>query len=118
MCSGHVQKPKSHRTSDRSDAKTVPFVLRYTAVTATAWSRALRLAPVPKELGVSLVPAWKNALPTVSSIISRSNNGLCKGMIREGYGGHVAAVGPPRGNSYMSYLWEVQQQQHARHNPP
>jgi hypothetical protein len=55
----------------------VPFVLRYHPILKLAFDRALKQVPVPPELGVHCMAAWKNALPCISSYINRCNRMSC-----------------------------------------
>jgi hypothetical protein len=56
----------------------VVFVLRYHPVFRRAFYRALSLVPFPEYYGLQIMPAWRNALPSVGGSIESANNILCK----------------------------------------
>jgi hypothetical protein len=65
----------------------MPIVLRYHPSTKNAWYRTLNQVPIPAELGISLVVAWKNSLPSLAGNVSQHNRDLCKKgflVMREG----------------------------------
>ena len=58
---------------DTDNYSRVPCVMRYHPIFKLAFRRALRSVPAPPELGIRLVPAWRNALPSLCGFINHTN---------------------------------------------
>ena len=67
-------------------ASNATFVLRYHPSFKQAFSRALHIVPVPKELRLKVMPAWKNSMPSLCGIVDKTNRVLCSrdNEMREG----------------------------------
>ena len=59
------------------------IVLRYHPVFKHALCKALQLVPFPRIYGVTIRPAWSNALPSVAGSIESSNLKLCQRVFGE-----------------------------------
>ena len=66
-------RPRGIGGRQASNCSRVPCVLRYHPVFKLAFQRALRLVPVPEILGLRIVAAWRNSLPSVSGFINHTN---------------------------------------------
>lgn len=73
------QKPPNDAALNRL----MPIVLRYHPTFACAFQRALRIAPPPPDLELRIVPAFKNALPSLAGIVEKHNSKLCKGIFEK-----------------------------------
>ena len=47
----------------------MPFVMRYHPCFRLAFYRTIRMVPPPIELGLSVFPCWKNALPSLTGLV-------------------------------------------------
>ena len=70
------------RVPNGSDNPVTVMVLRYHPRFFRAFKRDLQLAPVPPEVGIRLLAAWRNALPSLASTYAKHNRTL----LREGIG--------------------------------
>ena len=50
------------------------MVLRYHPPFRCALRRAMAVAPIPSHFGLRILPAWSNGLPSVSTMVCRSNH--------------------------------------------
>ncbi len=71
-------------TQHESPQNTLPFVCRFHPAFRRAFSRALRLVPPPSEMNVSLRASWKNALPSVNSLVEAHNRKMCSRVVGRG----------------------------------
>ena len=68
-------------SDDRSVGTNIPFVMRYHPILKHAFRRALQHCPIPKELDISIMPAWKNATPSIASHISHCTRNAIAGRV-------------------------------------
>ena len=70
-----LQRPRTQHNSvlASSQVSCATCVLKYHPLLRAAAAGALRQTPLPPSLGFTIRIAWKNALPSVASIISRHN---------------------------------------------
>ena len=54
------------------------FVMRYHPVFRQAFYSALRVVPPPPELQLSVMPAWRNALPSLQNVVETHSKELCR----------------------------------------
>jgi hypothetical protein len=73
-------KPKSVSSLSNCDTRSrCPFVLRYHPLFKVAFGRTLKRVPVPPELNVRVMPAWRNALPSVIGHLNRCSRSALHG---------------------------------------
>ena len=73
-------KPKQQSVSNRGCAWLTKFivVLRYHPHFRTLFSTALKRVPIPPELGINIMVAWRNSLPSMGGNINMLNTRLSK----------------------------------------
>jgi hypothetical protein len=105
LCDSSRNLLKASRTSDN----TIICVLRFHPAFAYAFRKALRAVPVPPDVPFTIVPSWRNALPSTMSVVGKANrhNASSTMFNNQGIphlgvveGGKVVVVVPPSSNKY------------------
>jgi len=105
LCDSSRTRLKASRTSD----DTTICVLRFHPAFAYAFRKALRAVPVPPDVPFTIVPSWRNALPSTMSVVGKANrhNASSTMFNNQGIphlgvveGGKVVVVVPPSSNKY------------------
>ena len=74
-------RPKSVCNKVSARMTRVPIVLRFHPAFRRAFFQTLSEVPIPKELNLEILVAWKNSLPSLGGLLDRHNSHLC-GRVR------------------------------------
>ena len=74
------RRPKPKIESGTDPPNRAVFVLRYHPIFAKLFYRALHTTPLPPELNLKVLPAWKHALPSIATVVAKSNRRACNSI--------------------------------------